>query len=275
MVQDPAQIRDEAAIHGWVARTEAFEPHTPLQDGIQHTPSRWFTRIFKGVSTGPVTRRRAAVGAIVPGTRNWRDAGVVTFPEHQEDVCACASYATCAMANARARISGKDPAPLAPRYLHFCSMKRDLKTGVDIQLLAETALSTGLPVAFEGLDALRAQAACPALPTPSPMRVAAFYSFDTAEEVKQEIALHGPVMAIMDLREDFIRWYGTGVYRSTGTPRLGSHAVCLIGYDDGESCWIGKNSFGTGWGDGGFFRLAYGDSGVLTSRGPAYSLDLR
>jgi hypothetical protein len=30
----------------------------------------------------------------------------------------------------------------------------------------------------------------------------------------------------------------------------------------GEECWIAKNSWGTGWGEAGFFRIGYGQCGI-------------
>jgi C1A family cysteine protease len=38
---------------------------------------------------------------------------------------------------------------------------------------------------------------------------------------------------------------------------LGGHAVCLVGYDDATGRFIAKNSWGTSWGDRGFFYLPY------------------
>jgi len=38
---------------------------------------------------------------------------------------------------------------------------------------------------------------------------------------------------------------------------LGGHAVCVVGYDDSRSWCIVRNSWGTDWGDGGYFYLPY------------------
>jgi C1A family cysteine protease len=38
---------------------------------------------------------------------------------------------------------------------------------------------------------------------------------------------------------------------------LGGHAVICCGYDDSRKVWIMRNSWGTGWGDGGYFYLPY------------------
>ena len=38
---------------------------------------------------------------------------------------------------------------------------------------------------------------------------------------------------------------------------LGGHAVCAVGYDDAKQCVIVRNSWGTKWGDGGYFYMPY------------------
>lgn len=52
----------------------------------------------------------------------------------------------------------------------------------------------------------------------------------------------------------------TGImpYPNVRTERmLGGHAVCLVGYDDTTQRFIAKNSWGTRWGDGGYFYMPY------------------
>ena len=38
---------------------------------------------------------------------------------------------------------------------------------------------------------------------------------------------------------------------------LGGHAVLLVGYDDGSRHWLVRNSWGSDWGDGGYFYMPY------------------
>jgi len=38
---------------------------------------------------------------------------------------------------------------------------------------------------------------------------------------------------------------------------LGGHAVLVCGYDDAHQWWIVRNSWGTSWGDKGYFYLPY------------------
>ena len=47
-------------------------------------------------------------------------------------------------------------------------------------------------------------------------------------------------------------------YPNTATEQLlGGHAVCLVGYNDATQRFIVKNSWGTGWGDKGYFYMPY------------------
>ena len=40
-------------------------------------------------------------------------------------------------------------------------------------------------------------------------------------------------------------------------PNLGGHAVMGVGYDDDTQCVIVRNSWGTQWGDEGYFHMPY------------------
>jgi C1A family cysteine protease len=51
----------------------------------------------------------------------------------------------------------------------------------------------------------------------------------------------------------------TGVAQlpATGEQMLGGHAVLAVGYDDSEQRFLVRNSWGDGWGMGGYFTLPY------------------
>jgi hypothetical protein len=74
--------------------------------------------------------------------------------------------------------------------------------------------------------------------------------------MKQALVEHGPLVICIHYWRDFL-YYRGGVYKNhTGRP-IGGHVVAIVGYDDSQSCWIVKNSDGTGWGEDGYFRMAY------------------
>ena len=79
--------------------------------------------------------------------------------------------------------------------------------------------------------------------------------------MKQSLADDGPFEALMVVYQDFYS-YRSGVYRHVWGSSVGVHAVAIVGYDDSLGYWIAKNSWGTGWGEAGWFRIAYGDSSI-------------
>jgi hypothetical protein len=89
-------------------------------------------------------------------------------------------------------------------------------------------------------------------PTPTPAEM--------IEILKNHLALYGPLWTSMMVYDEFYD-YRSGIYAITDTPGIltGGHAILLIGYDDTQSAFIVKNSWGTGWGEAGFFRIAYGE----------------
>ena len=76
--------------------------------------------------------------------------------------------------------------------------------------------------------------------------------------IKSALNKYGPLPTAMYVYEDF-KHYKSGVYSYTTGKKLGGHAVLLVGYSDAEQCFIVKNSWGTGWGDTGFFKIAYSE----------------
>jgi C1A family cysteine protease len=83
--------------------------------------------------------------------------------------------------------------------------------------------------------------------------------------IKEALVTKGPVIAGMLVYYDFFN-YSSGVYQadiSTGV--AGGHAILIVGYGnyDGIDYWIVKNSWGTEWGEEGYFKIKIGDASGL------------
>jgi hypothetical protein len=90
------------------------------------------------------------------------------------------------------------------------------------------------------------------------VRVGQVFAVAGVDAIKRWLDVVGPLVVGFEPHEDFGAYAG-GVYRPTGVARpLGHHDVLLVGYDDRQSCWIVKNSWGAAWGEGGFARIGYG-----------------
>jgi cathepsin B len=86
----------------------------------------------------------------------------------------------------------------------------------------------------------------------------------TLSSIQNEILTNGPVETGFDVYSDFMS-YKTGIYTNTaGASYLGGHAVKIIGWgnSNGINYWIVANSWGTYWGESGFFKIKFGSCGI-------------
>jgi len=79
------------------------------------------------------------------------------------------------------------------------------------------------------------------------------------EEIKREIYENGPVVVGMAVFAD-LQQYNGGVYKCNSTEMAGLHAVVITGWE--KDCWIVRNSWGSEWGENGYFRIAFGECGI-------------
>lgn len=108
------------------------------------------------------------------------------------------------------------------------------------------------------------------------------YTKISADEnsIKNVISTIGPVTAYMIVCNDFAGYSG-GIYTSDWDDDCYAnwsskgHAINIIGYDDEGEYWIGKNSWGNGWGEGGYFKMGYSESVYNYSEWEDNESDLR
>jgi C1A family cysteine protease len=78
-------------------------------------------------------------------------------------------------------------------------------------------------------------------------------------KIKEAVARFGPVAVAMHTSKLFYS-YKSGIYNEANCPINVTHAVLIVGYgtENGVDYWIVKNSWGPGWGESGYFRIARG-----------------
>jgi len=91
--------------------------------------------------------------------------------------------------------------------------------------------------------------------------VSEYYSVKGVDQMKAELALNGPISCGIHATNEFEWNYDGGIY-SQDIGKLQyelNHEISVVGYgvnEAGEEYWIGRNSWGTYWGDYGFFYMA-------------------
>jgi cathepsin L len=86
------------------------------------------------------------------------------------------------------------------------------------------------------------------------------YIDTTVESIKTHVMTNGPIAVGMTVYNDFSSYHG-GCYQHTGSADV-NHSVVIVGWDDtkcsSQGAWHVKNSWGTGWGEAGYFWIKYG-----------------
>jgi cathepsin B len=85
----------------------------------------------------------------------------------------------------------------------------------------------------------------------------------SASAIQSNIQASGPMETQFNVYSDFMNYAG-GVYQHKSGSLEGGHAIKILGWgtEGGLNYWICANSWGTGWGEKGFFRIAFGECGI-------------
>ncbi|MBA4765464.1 MAG: hypothetical protein H2048_08285 [Erythrobacter sp.] len=191
-----------------------------------------------------------------PDKWNWVDEGRVTGVRDQGACGACVAFATCAVMEARHWITSGDELVLSPGHLFFCNGGHcDSGWG-----LAHGFEAARKGVALEREHPWSPDGVCRSI---DPVVAVRSFSAHRSSSARKRAIVNGPVLAGMRVYRDLFA-YAAGIYRHVTGDQVGLHAVCVVGYDDDEQCWIVKNSWGDEFGEDGFMRIGYGQCGIDT-----------
>jgi C1A family cysteine protease len=81
----------------------------------------------------------------------------------------------------------------------------------------------------------------------------------TVQGIKEQLAASNPVLMGIKVSNEFENYTGGILTSATFPANVGLHAQCIVGYDDnmGSGSFRVANSWGTSWGDNGFYWIDY------------------
>jgi len=202
---------------------------------------------------------------------DWRANGCVSSVKDQGTCSSCWAFATAGALESYIMIhddTENSNDDRAEEILISCSPAGSCRYG-NIDEAATYIMNTGLPVesvfpyTVTASDDIcgRARVGWAKATRKIPSWAYVTQAHPSAVAIKAALGTYGPLATTMAVYYDFYS-YKSGVYEHTIGALQGYHAVLIVGYQDdpqisGGGYFIVKNSWGTGWGEKGFFNIAY------------------
>ncbi len=217
----------------------------------------------------PEVLKRATVAEAprgsLPATADLSAA--VPVPRRQSPSGTCASWAVTYAAGSEAvrrGEAGRALVPLSPAFTYALaggsvSCLRPTRISATLEVLRTVG---ALPLAEFAFDPY----ACAREPTQrereraANWRIKGWSKVDARDlaAVKGQLVAGRPVIFGMDIGPAFRGLKGDRPFATVETgPGLTGHAMVLVGYDDAKGAFRLQNSWGRGWGDGGYAWIAY------------------
>jgi cathepsin F len=207
----------------------------------------------------------------IPTSFDWRTKGAVSPVKNQQSCGSCWTFSTAENIEGQWFLAGHSPVPsLSEQWIVDCShgclqSEPDLCNGGcggGLPWLAYQDIITNAGLTSEADYPYVGYAQnCPSS-EPAVAQIANWTALDTDfTDIITYMQANGPLS--ITLNADLLMSYSGGVITGDPStcPNSGSdHAVLLVGYDTTKSqasvnFWIVKNSWGTDWGENGYFRI--------------------
>ncbi|KAJ3319832.1 hypothetical protein HDV06_005882 [Boothiomyces sp. JEL0866] len=201
-----------------------------------------------------------------PSAWDWRNYGLVTGVKNQNTAytnCnSCVMFAVAATYEAFGPMTGGNFQDLSAQQILDC-YSQDANVCVDGSSLsyAFQNLMGGNQLALSSASYYPYTAYQSYCNTPQSNFPLYGFSWGTGESQLLQQVYQQPVAALIDASCVEFQYYYSGILSYTGCTNTPNHAVTIIGFGTDPyygRYWIGKNSWGTTWGEQGYFRFQMG-----------------
>jgi len=225
--------------------------------------------------------------AALPSKWDWRDQGVVTSVKDQGACGSCYAFAAIGNIESKLLIDGAGSYDFSENNAKECNWYDTSCGGGNYYKMANWLSKKG--TVLESCDPyvpsnVACKTTCSYIKTLLDWRIISGNVVPNTNVLKGYIYNYGPVYTSMyagdgDAWEtEFSNYDGSYTLYYPGTEAT-NHAVLIVGWDDslthagGTGGWIVKNSWGTDWGDNGYFYIAYGSASI--GKHSSFVCDLR
>jgi C1A family cysteine protease len=269
---DPAQLNllIQNANAGWQADKTSVSQLPPGEQlsRLGYTPGPGELSLDERVAASLANLGAATAGAVgYPASYDLRSKNFITPVRNQGGCGSCVAFGSTATVEGTFRVQRGDPnlaVDLSEAQLFYCVAKSQgrncgngwwvgpaldaYKNGiVDEACFPYTAGDQNCNLCADWQNRLT--------------KITGWHTINGPADMKTWISTRGPLDTCFTVYNDFFS-YKSGIYKHVTGGVAGGHCVCCVGYDDGKGCWICKNSWGTDWGESGFFNIAYGECGI-------------
>lgn len=197
---------------------------------------------------------------------DMRTTGLLT-PVKGQTGNACWAFASIASVESQWLVLGLGSWDLSENNLKYCHDFDPSRNTWGNHFMSTAYFTRRKGPLLEADDPNAESSLCPGGKTPVGYISDARYLPKDMVAVKQAILDHGAIYTMMYIDGAYYNAANYTYYYSG--PFEINHAVDLVGWDDtkvtagGTGAWICKNSYGTGWGEAGYFYISYNDNSIL------------
>lgn len=217
----------------------------------------------------------------IPSSWDWRNVSGVNYAsisrnQHIPQYCgACWAHGSTSALNDRIAILRKNAWPeitLAPQYLVNCHGGGSCDggdPGAAYEFIHKNGIVEESCAPYQATNGLECKPTCKTcwgfnetcVPVNATMWTTAEHgSVSGAIKMKAEIYARGPIACMIDATNELEAYTG-GIFQQHKIDPIPNHIISVVGWgvENNVEYWIVRNSWGTYWGEKGYFRIVTGD----------------
>ena len=185
--------------------------------------------------------------------------GLVTPIRNQLPCNSCTSFGVTASLETKHLLETGDAIELAAGWIHRCLGEVPCEYTLDLRKVSLALEGRNVPLASQGSYPWNGNQC----QLSGGVKAQGFMEFRSDKQIMNAVAQGVAVAVGMKFNADFITWSGDTVYSYDDNEEKLEHVAVIVGYDSEARLWLLKNSLGDGWGDEGYFRVKFGDCGIM------------